>query len=98
MTPTLFNQLESGHQKTQSLDGCLVNSFVKTALNNQGITLQPKFAAHKYINNGKLIHSLPHLKPQTLSIYGIYHPRKYQSLVLRPYFDSLVTYFDKIDT
>jgi hypothetical protein len=26
MTPTLFNPLESGHQKTQSLDGFIVNS------------------------------------------------------------------------
>lgn len=72
--------------------------LLKAALNNQGITLQPKFAAQKYINNGKLIHLLPHLKPQTLSMYGIYRSRKHQSLALRSFIDSLVTYFDKIDT
>ncbi|CAM3761870.1 MULTISPECIES: LysR family transcriptional regulator [Pseudoalteromonas] len=92
--------------KKQSLSAAITGNFsandssllLKAALHDQGITLQPKFAVQNYINNGHLVHLLPHLIPKTLGIYGIYRSRKHQSLALREFIDNLVIYFDQLDT
>lgn len=72
--------------------------LLQAVLNDRGISLQPRYAVQELINERKIVQLLLNYEPVSLGIYAVYRSRKHQSLALRTFIDSLVTYFEHLKT
>lgn len=75
---------------TNSGDTC-----VASALQDQGIVMQPDFLVHDALREGKLIRLLPDYRTVELGVYAVYASRRQLPLKLRHLIDFLVDAFER---
>ena len=72
--------------------------LLQSVLKHRGISLQPRHAVQKLINDKQLVRVLPNYEPTSLGIYAIYRSRKHQSVAIRKFIERLITYFEVAET
>jgi DNA-binding transcriptional LysR family regulator len=65
----------------------------EAAVAGAGIAMQPAYAVHQLIREGKLVSLLPQYRPDEMTIYAVYASRKHMPAILRTLIDFLAGHF-----